>query len=605
LAIALGGLYLLTAAMPAHVPAGRMNLAAFAELPVVDRGRVKPLDTVARVDLMVVSGRQVLRDADGKEVPAIKWLLDVLTSSRIFNNPAADREKVFRIDNDQLLGMLGLELRPGKYRYALDEFADKLDVLQREYARVRALDPKHRDVFDQKVSEVYEHYRVVEGLSDLDSLLMVPPDSPGQEWQTFLQALGHEPALKQALAEKQAKTPQQLLRSLRAQGKGYSPAIAWLAMLMAYADGNAEDFNRAVGEYRDQLDARMPGVVATARWEAFFNHFAPFYHCTVLYACVLGLVCLSWLVFTEPLRLAAFWLAVLTLVVHSAALLTRMAIQGRPPVTNLYSTAVFVGWCCLVMCLVLEWIFHNGFGSVVAAVLGFCTMLMANHLAGSGDTLEMMQAVLDTNFWLATHVTIINKGYAATLVAGGLGMLYILLGVFTPVLSQDRAKSLSQMIYGVVCYATLLSFTGTVLGGIWADQSWGRFWGWDPKENGALMIVLWNALILHARWGGVVKQRGVAVLAVAGNLVTLWSWHGTNQLGVGLHAYGFNKELVLILRWCWLAHLVVIGIGLLPRNRWASFVIAGSPVRRAQITRNGTPARVAPAEAAAGVAAGR
>ena len=64
------------------------------------------------------------------------------------------------------------------------------------------------------------------------------------------------------------------------------------------------------------------------------------------------------------------------------------------------------------------------------------------------------------------------------------------------------------MHYGVVCFATLLSFTGTVLGGIWADQSWGRFWGWDPKENGALLIVIWNALILHARWGGLVKAAG-------------------------------------------------------------------------------------------------
>ena len=89
---------------------------------------------------------------------------------------------------------------------------------------------------------------------------------------------------------------------------------------------------------------------------------------------------------------------------------------------------------------------------------------------------------------------------------------------------------MGQMIYGVVCFATLLSFVGTVLGGIWADQSWGRFWGWDPKENGALLIVIWNALILHARWGGLVKQRGMAVLAVVGNMVTGWSWFGTNQL---------------------------------------------------------------------------
>jgi hypothetical protein len=87
--------------------------------------------------------------------------------------------------------------------------------------------------------------------------------------------------------------------------------------------------------------------------------------------------------------------------------------------------------------------------------------------------------------------------------------------------------------------STLFSFTGTVLGGIWADQSWGRFWGWDPKENGALLIVLWNALILHARWGGLVRERGLMNLAVFGNIMTSFSWFGVNMLGVGLHSYGW------------------------------------------------------------------
>src|SRR5437667_4396268 len=105
----------------------------------------------------------------------------------------------------------------------------------------------------------------------------------------------------------------------------------------------------------------------------------------------------------------------------------------------------------------------------------------------------------------------------------------------------DVGKALTKMVYGIICFATLFSFVGTVLGGIWADQSWGRFWGWDPKENGAVLIVIMNALILHARWGGMVKEPGMAMLAICGNIITMWSWFGTNQLGIGLHAYGFNN----------------------------------------------------------------
>src|SRR5207247_3943187 len=119
--------------------------------------------------------------------------------------------------------------------------------------------------------------------------------------------------------------------------------------------------------------------------------------------------------------------------------------------------------------------------------------------------------------------------YGSTFLSGFLGILYIFREKFDPHWSEETAATLERMVYGVVCFATFFSFVGTILGGIWADQSWGRFWGWDPKENGALMIVLWNALVLHARWGGMIRERGMAATAVFGNIVVSWSWFGVNQ----------------------------------------------------------------------------
>ena len=129
-------------------------------------------------------------------------------------------------------------------------------------------------------------------------------------------------------------------------------------------------------------------------------------------------------------------------------------------------------------------------------------------------------------------------------------------------------KSLAQMIYGVVCFAMLLSFVGTVLGGIWADQSWGRFWGWDPKENGALLIVLWNAIILHSRWGGYARERGIMAMAIFGNVITSLSWFGVNMLGVGLHSYGFMESAFWALAGFIASQLVVMALCLLPRQFW-------------------------------------
>ena len=267
-----------------------------------------------------------------------------------------------------------------------------------------------------------------------------------------------------------------------------------------------------------------------------------------------------------------------------------MYLEGRPPVTNLYSSAIFIGWGAMVLGVVLERIYRIGIGNIVSSLAGFVTLMIAHNLALGGDTMEMLRAVLDTNFWLATHVVVVTLGYASTFVAGLLAFLYIVLGVFTPLLAQklrpagaalskpsssesagtDIGKALAKMAYGIVCFATLFSFTGTVLGGIWADQSWGRFWGWDPKENGALLIVLWNATILHARWGGMVRERGLMNLAIVGNIVTSFSWFGVNLLEIGLHSYGFTDSGAEYLMNFITCQLVLLGNGVLPFAAWRS-----------------------------------
>ena len=248
-----------------------------------------------------------------------------------------------------------------------------------------------------------------------------------------------------------------------------------------------------------------------------------------------------------------------------------MYIQGRPPVTNLYSSAIFVGWGAVLLGVVLERLFRDGIGAASAGIVGFITLVIAHHLGSNGDTLEMMTAVLDSNIWLATHVVVITAGYSAMFLAGMLAVIYVLLGVFTRMLTCNIARTLAHMVYGIICFATLFSFVGTVLGGIWADQSWGRFWGWDPKENGALLIVLWCAIILHARWSRLICQRGLMTMAIFGNAVTSFSWFGVNMLGVGLHTYGFMDKA-----FPWLVAFVstqgvLILLSCLPVKKWSSF----------------------------------
>jgi ABC-type transport system involved in cytochrome c biogenesis permease subunit len=258
----------------------------------------------------------------------------------------------------------------------------------------------------------------------------------------------------------------------------------------------------------------------------------------------------------------------------------------------------------VVFGLVIELFTRLGIGNALASVVGFGTLLIAHYLALDGDTFTVLQAVLDTQFWLATHVVCITLGYTTTFFAGLLALLYVAGGVLTrsltPTLAKDLARMiyilggvvspalglrlgqlggqqvtlsqlLGKLIYGVICFALIFSFVGTVLGGLWADDSWGRFWGWDPKENGALMIVIWNAIVLHARWGGMVKDRGLAVLSLGGNIVTAWSWFAVNELGIGLHSYGFTEGVMLALVMFWATQFVLIIVGCLPKSWGWSF----------------------------------
>ncbi|MFH1498852.1 MAG: cytochrome c biogenesis protein CcsA, partial [Verrucomicrobiota bacterium] len=436
----------------------------------------------------------------------------------------------------------------GDFLTALRAFTDNFDAGVAA-VRAQAAGQPH----DEKAAAaILGQARRFQFIGDFGKLLVVPP-LPGAEDPLAWKKIG-----------------QSLLGSF--EDGGIDPAVlAWAGMGHAWRNGLPAEFNQMVGIYRDRLSATYGEAMAKTDVETRFNAAAPFYTSMVLFVAAFLLAVFSWLRWPKALGRSAVALLSLAAVATTAGILTRMWLEGRPPVTNLYSSAVFIGWGSVLLCLVLEFFYRNAIPTAAAGLIGFCTLLVAHHLSLSGDTLEMMRAVLDSNFWLATHVTVVTIGYSATFVAGALGILYIVLGVFTKLLTEPVAKKLTGMVYGIVCFATLFSLVGTILGGIWADQSWGRFWGWDPKENGALMIVLWNAIILHCRWGGLVKQRGIMNLAIAGNIITSWSWFGTNLLGVGLHSYGFTESGAAVLGAFMLSQLVFIGLGSLPTHLWRSF----------------------------------
>jgi cytochrome c-type biogenesis protein CcsB len=631
---------------------GQFHVREFGRLPVLLGGRIQPIDSVARNSLLQIrsTGDVPLEVVPGwkfwhhpKKLKSTEWLLEVMARPE-----TADTRPIFLIHHSDLLGELKLqdkgqeksglryytfaELRPlipeiseqgrkagavkSEEQTSFQKQVVKLANALTLYQRLKVtLQPEGADNFLKEVADFAREVaparvaaRASESGTNFDKEVLHRIARPLQDFQ-LMSRYGY-PLLVPPLDPKSA--PGDWLNigaSLLETGHSdvlHPAVVSYAAMATAYRQQNPGEFNRALSDYQTWLQPRFQKEIKKGRAEFFYNDTKAFLHATIIYIFGFVLAAGAMLTFTlgpnfsESLRRSAFYLVILAGLVHTFGLVFRMVLEGRPPVTNLYSSAIFIGWGTMVLGVIVERVYRVGLGSLVASLAGFVTLLIAHNLALGGDTMEMLRAVLDTNFWLATHVVVITLGYSSTFFAGLLAIVYIFLGIFTPMLSEeisrpvsgasptaaataakgstqprtapaDLGKILSKMVYGIVCFATLFSFLGTVLGGIWADQSWGRFWGWDPKENGALLIVLWNAIILHARWGGLCRDRGIMNLAVFGNVITSFSWFGVNMLGIGLHSYGFMDAAFKWLMMFMCSQLFVIALGLLPLRFWRSF----------------------------------
>lgn len=608
--IAVTAVWLLSSLRPPSKTDG-INATEFGRLPVLLNGRVQPFDSVARNTLLTIHGTQTVRPPKGDEskktLSATEWLLEVMAKPE-----EADKRKIFRIENVDLRNLLGArEGRLGQIAFN-DLEETKVHEIQKQAQQIAETkkEAQLRTGYEKDVMHLYDslvlYHRLKNSLKPSDSenfseelklyhesatagIAAFQQSEKGEKhdeknldtfarffkrYQTlsnWAYALVIPPLSLSESRDGWVNVGASLLETIKT-GQLHPSVDFFARMISAYRESRPVDFNNAVIEYQQWLAGKnFTPELNKGKRETFFNQFEPFYKSTLIYVVALLLGCVFWLNFSEPIRRSAFFLLLLAFVIHTSGLLFRMFLEGRPPVTNLYSSAIFVGWGAVLLGIILERIFHDGIGTVTAAGVGFVTQIIAHNLALGGDTMQMLQAVLDTNIWLATHVVVINIGYASNFLAGVLAMVYILRGVITRSLTPLVAKGLTRMVYGIVCFATLFTFVGTILGGIWADQSWGRFWGWDPKENGALLIVLLNALILHARWGGIVRERGLMALALVGNIVTAWSWFGVNMLGVGLHSYGFMDEAFKWLLTFVISQVVLIGMAILPPQYWMSF----------------------------------
>lgn len=673
LALLLSATSTFAADVPLSLLRDKEVVRTFATIPVQEAGRLKPLDTLARYRLLRFAGKRTIGfqnpDTNKKEyLSSMEWLLVTW-----FKPELSQTMPLFVVDNSAAITEIGVstEGKGKRDRYSYNEILPARQTLMSKMREYQEIDSKKRTAVQSMIANLgvnfldYEmlitHFDFVRKISE--DMKAMPPEiikamegKPSRMTELLPAVMAHVKAHPEAAAPMQNPWMMNVMRAalgammsgnqelsmrlfpppakdiepwhgpgwiIMGAVQGKEPTAADLNWLKQYEElylalPDAAKFKASVTSLANNIrtSATERGEAKYVNLEESYLRADYFYWALIFF--FLGLILLATAWSTPNSNSWIYWsiTAWISLVAATASsvigIVIRCIIMQRPPITTLYETIIFISASAAIFGILAEILTRRHYGLLIAAIAGTLGMFLSirfETMEGQ-DTMQQLQAVLITNFWLATHVPMINLGYAASLVAAIISMFYFVLrsserlrktsigiavvrftGAFlefllriaglSGILSVIRAivtalkfvssvirklfrlpeqssrtrrivelpmQSLTRMSYGFVCAGLFLSLVGTILGGIWANYSWGRFWGWDPKENGALMIVLMSLIILHARLGGFIREIGIHACNIVLGMITVFSWFGVNQLGVGLHAYGFTDGV-----WFWLS----------------------------------------------------
>ncbi|MCJ8346675.1 cytochrome c biogenesis protein CcsA [bacterium] len=566
--------------------------ANFDEFVIQHNGRLKPLDTFARYFLLSVQAKSKL-----KYLNSSQWLEEAL-----IDEDTANTRKIFFIRNPEVVNAFGLTMRKDR-KYSFNEIYKTLETVEPVLNELEKVPRKEHSLTQKQMLETYDsvlrYYHFNKSLRCFFPIFELETDKIAKLFNgtkgdvvSYYFFLNFRDEFEKALinAEKDSSEKidpenMKILQLAARLGSLYKDSTAtefkvippqpdskseqWLSPWHIILSGQITPFQDKYLELWEQYtqhliqkdrdaafkvkekilalsDIEASKEINTHRLEIeiLYNRAKLFQKSIGFFILSFILISLSFLMYTKPLQIWAFRFLILATSIQGIGLILRMYIRNSPPVSTLYESILFVGLIAGIGGIIIESIKRNGLNTLLASISCIILLFVSFGYESDGDTMGMLVAVLDSNFWLGTHVVTITIGYGCSLVAGGVGHMYLLYRIFKP-MDKQTLSEISKNMRGTVLVAVFFTTFGTILGGIWADQSWGRFWGWDPKENGALLIVLWQLLIIHAKLGGRIKDCLFASGLIINNIIVALAWFGVNLLNVGLHSYGFTDSIAL------------------------------------------------------------
>jgi cytochrome c-type biogenesis protein CcsB len=500
-----------------------LDYKQFGLLAIQDGGRRKPLDTFAKETLIRITGRSTYTDKAGRKWTPNDFVLSALLETHDWKN-----EPMVLVSFGKLKEQLGLDKTQGRFSFAQLTALPELNRLANEAHALRKAE-KPLDRLQQEVMSVTERLALFAHVMDGSAFLIVPASkSETDAWVV-------PPEFSRYYTDAQFVPIQTQLQTLAT----------------AYTNGDSFKFSRASNQLRENLHELNPAIYPQdrqLRLEYFYNHFDGFYRAAWCYGIALVILIAAHLRKRgSALRgggtLPVFGVAIviLGLAFHASGIVMRCLIAGRPPVTNMYESIIWVSFAVSFFGMIFFARYRTPVYLLAALPVTLVALLLVHQMPiAMPSSIDPLVPVLRDNFWLTIHVLTITLSYAAFALAMGFG--HILLWRYARNPSAARADApMHFWLYRVLQLGVLLLAAGTILGGVWANYSWGRFWGWDPKETWALIALLCYILTLHGRLAGWWTEFGLVVASVVCFLAVLMAWYGVNfVLGKGLHSYGFG-----------------------------------------------------------------
>lgn len=501
------------------VPASAIDTSSVQAIPMQDAGRYKPYDSFARETLLLLYGKRKYNKRPAHEIVFTWFLLP----------EAWAKKEIIQLKQIQLKESLKLAKEESYFSPHELMTNDRLPLLFQELdAKQQAkekLDPYYQSI--QRLSSQLSLFRAVTS----GMVFTFVPPKEGTKWLS----VGDADFPKALIPKFQTMTS----KFIHALGMGLQEVGAEKeAKIEAELKQAVEEFTVAARAQNPELYPSLQDISV----EVFYNRLDPFQWSWILYLIAAIFLGVAWYTGGKRTNQAAWVFVVVGFLMHILGFALRVYIAGRPPVSNMYETVIWVSFGGMLFAMIIEAVYRQKFVLFCGAIGSVFCLVLASMAPGILDaSIQPLEPVLVSNFWLLVHVMTITISYSAFLLAFVLGDIGLGMAIINEGKFRKQISNISNAIYRSMQIGVVLLAAGTILGGIWADYSWGRFWGWDPKETWALIALLGYLAVLHGRLSGWLRDFGVCASAVVAFSLVIMAWYGVNfVLGAGLHSYGFG-----------------------------------------------------------------